>query len=97
METKIQKNNPKDEIILSRLRISHTRTTHSYLLEAKQEPTCHASQTEYTVKHILTECSHLAHIREELYSANGMKELFRKIDMNNAMSFVNAVNLYRQI
>ena len=32
------KKNQKEEVILSRLRIGHTRITHSYLLEGKQQP-----------------------------------------------------------
>ena len=58
--------NWKEGVILSRLCIGHTRTTHSYLLEAKQQLMCHACQTKYTVKHILIECTDLAHIRETL-------------------------------
>ena len=69
----------------SRLHIGYTRTTHSYLLEAKQQPMCHACQTKYTVKHILIECTYFAHIRETFYSANDMKVLFQKIEMNNVM------------
>ena len=37
------------EVILSKLCTSHIKTTHSCLLEAKQQPKCHACQTEYTV------------------------------------------------
>ena len=40
--------------------------------------TNYACQVEYTVKHILIEWTDLAHIRETVYSANDMKELFRK-------------------
>ena len=87
----------KEEAILSRLRIGHSRTTHSYFLEPKQQPTCHACQTKYTVKHILIECTDLVHIKETFYRANDMKELFQKIEMNNIISFLKAVNLYRKI
>ena len=65
--------NRKEEIILSRHFIGHTRTTYSYSLEAKQQPTCHAYQTRYTVNHILIECTDLAHIRETFYNANNGK------------------------
>ena len=67
--------NRKEEVILSRLYIGHTRTTHSFLLKTKQQLTCHACQTEYTVKHILIECTSLTHIRETIYSVNDMKVL----------------------
>ena len=75
----------------------HTRTTHSYLLEAKQQPMCHACQTKYTVKHFLIDCTDLAHIRETFYSANNMKELFQNIEIKNVMSFLEAKNMYGKI
>ena len=57
---------------------------------------CHACQTKYSMKHIFIECTDLAHIREAFYSANDMKELFQKIEMN-VMSFLKVRNLYRKI
>ena len=72
----------KEEVTLSRLRIGHTRITHSYLLEGKQRPICYAGQTKYIVKHILIECTDLVHIRKIFYSANNMKELFQNTEIN---------------
>ena len=68
-----RKKKQKEEITLSRVRIGHTRITHSYLLEGKPQPICSACQTKYTMKHILIECTDRAHIRKTLYSANNMK------------------------
>ena len=80
METRLQKINKK--VILTRLHIGHTRTTYSYLLEAKQQPMCYACQTKYT-ETILIKCTDLAHIREIFYSAKDMKELFQSIEIKN--------------
>ena len=79
------KNNRKEEITLSRLRIDHTRITHSYLLEGKQQPMRYACQAKYTVNHILIECTDLVHIRKTFYSANNMKELFQNTEINNVI------------
>ena len=68
----------KEEFILSRPSYRSYKDN-VFLLEAKQQLTC-ACQTEYTVKHILIECTDLAHIRETFYRANDMKELFQKIE-----------------
>ena len=65
--------------------MGHTRITHSYLLEGKQQPICYACQTKYIVKHILIECTDLVHIRKTFYSANNMKELLQKIEINNVI------------
>ena len=63
------------------------KITHSYLLEGKQQPMSYAYQTKYTMKHILIECSDQAHIRKTFYSANNMKELFQKTEINDVISF----------
>ena len=49
------------------------------------------------MKHILIECTNLAHIRETFCSTNDMKELFQKTVMNNVMSFLKVQNLYWKI
>ena len=46
---------------------------------------------------ILIKCTNVADISETFYSANDMKELFQKTEMNNIMSFLKMVNLYRKI
>ena len=83
--------------IYKRLHIGHSRTTHSYLLEAKQQPMYHACQAKYTEKHILIKYTDPAHIREIFYSANDMKELFQKIQMKNVMSFLKAINVHGNV
>jgi len=42
--------------LLNRLRIGHTRLTHSYLLSGDDLPECGTCQCPLTVKHILVEC-----------------------------------------
>ena len=58
---------------------------------------CYACQTKYTMKHILIECTNLAHIRKIFYSVNNMKELFQNTEINNVISFLKTVKLYTKI
>ena len=58
---------------------------------------CYVCQTKYTVKYILIKCTDLAHIRKTFYSANNMKELFQKTEINNVISFLKTVKLYTKI
>ncbi|GBN81983.1 hypothetical protein AVEN_40943-1 [Araneus ventricosus] len=44
------------DVVLTRLRIGHTRLTHKYLLFAESPPTCSHCGDILTVKHILTDC-----------------------------------------
>ena len=66
-------------------------------MKYKQQPMCYACQTKYTVKHILIECTDLAHIRKTFYCANNMKELFQNTEINNVISFLKTVKLYTKI
>ena len=56
----------KDDVIINRLRIGHTRSTHSFRMENRPHPPlcdqCEGNH-ELTVKHILIECSFLKIIR----------------------------------
>lgn len=53
------KSNPASrnhQIILYKLRIDHTRITHSYLLSIRNPPTCEVCQSQLSIQHILEEC-----------------------------------------
>ena len=54
-------------------------------------------QTKYTMKHILIECTDLAHIRKIFYSSNNMKEMFQKTEINNVISFLKTAKLNTKI
>ena len=58
---------------------------------------CQVCQTKYSVKHILIECTDLAHIRETIYNANDMKKLFQNIEIKNVMPFLEVINIYGKI
>lgn len=45
-----------EQRMLTRLRIGHTRLTHSYLLERSHPPVCDYCGTRLTIEHILTDC-----------------------------------------
>ena len=85
-----------NQFSLSRLRISHTRITRSFLLEGKQQPMCYACLTKYTGKHILVECTNLVHIRKTFYSANNIKELLQNTEIDFVISFLKTVKLYKK-
>ena len=57
-----------DSVLLNRLRIGHSRLTHSFLLYGDGPPTCQSCGIPLTVKHILVECSNLRAIREKYFA-----------------------------
>jgi hypothetical protein len=69
--------NRKEEVIMNRLRIGHTRITHGYLMEKTEPPTCRSCNSFITVKHIIIHCKIFTEARKEceipdnLYEAKG--------------------------
>ena len=65
---------------LTRLRIGHTRLTHSYLMAGERPPYCNHCQVPLTVRHLLIECPNLIPLRRRFFykcvDQNGIYNLF---------------------
>jgi len=61
-----------DSVLLNRLRIGHSRLTHSYLFCGHDPPTCQSCGIPLTVKHILVECTNLRDIREKYLTVSSV-------------------------
>ena len=57
----------RQEVALCRLRIGHTRLTHSWIIERGQQPVCQDCNVPVTVKHILAECDLHANLRYRIF------------------------------
>ena len=57
-------NTRKEETILSRLGIGHTRLTYDFILKEESPPKC-PCRNHYTNRHILIECTNLSCIRKK--------------------------------
>lgn len=66
----------KEEIYITRILIGHSRLTHKHLLDKTDPPICNKcnSNIVLTIKHIVTECTSLHTIRNQLGIPNNMKE-----------------------
>ena len=62
----------REQVVISRLRIGHTRLTHSFILKQEPQPQCLTCQTTCTVKHILIECRAFAIIRKRFFKVNNL-------------------------
>ena len=85
-------NTRREETILSRPRIGHTRLTHDFILKEESPPKCPCGN-HYTIRHILIECTNLSRIRKKIYKINSMKELFGKINPENIIEFLKRIGL----
>ena len=97
------KNNPhtslcrRDETVLTRLRIGHSRMTHSYLLSRESQPVCDHCKCHLTVKHMLLECPSTAVVRDKYFSSTTLKELFSNVDARCILDFTKESGFYHAI
>ena len=90
----------REEVIIHRLRIGHTRLTHRYLMEdpLKREPICNYCYLEQlSINHIFTECQHFERIRSRHFRVNDMKQLFEKVPYKHIFNFLKQSKLYDEI
>ena len=56
----VVRNIRKEEVVLARLRLGHTRVTHSYLLQGEEQPQCVGCDAPFTIRHFRLECGEFA-------------------------------------
>ena len=78
----------RDAVLINRLRIGHTRLTHSYLLSGDDQRVCSACQFPLTVKHFFVECVNLAAIRSRYFGASSMKDVFENVNAQSVIDFI---------
>ena len=87
----------QEEVVLARLRISHTRITHSYLLKREELPYCFGCDAPFTVRHILLECSDFSHIRNKYFHVDTITQLFNDVPIDNVFLFLKEINLFNKL
>ena len=83
----------REEVILARCRIGHTRLTHAYLLQREEQPECVFCIEPLTVKHLL-DCVDLAFVRQQYFAAGTMNQLFNAVLYDNIISYLKETGLY---
>ena len=87
----------RDSVLLNRLRIGHTRLTHSFLLSGDDLLECGTCQCPLTVKHILVECVDLKDVRNKHFVASSTKDLFDTIEAHKIIDFIKETLFYKQL
>jgi len=79
----------RDSVLLNRLRIGHTRLTHSHHLSGDDDiPECGTCQCPLTVKHIMIECVDLNDVRNKHFVASSIKDLLILIISKHRKSLI---------
>ena len=63
----VVRNRRKEEVILARLSLGHTRVTHQYILLGEEQPQCVGCDAPSTVSHFLLECGDFAQVRNNCF------------------------------
>ena len=93
----VVRNIRREEVVLARLRLGHTRVTHSYLLQGEEQPQCVGCDAPFTVRHFLLECGDFAQVRNNCFHVDNMKQLFQDIHIDSIMTFLRQINLFNKI
>lgn len=88
----------REQAILSRLRIGHTRYTSSYMLCGENQPNCDMCRTTITVDHILIECPKYENKRRELALPQNIELcLTNNFYIKKCINFLKEINLFQEI
>ena len=84
---KVYSNKRREDVILTRLRIGHSRVTHKHYLLNEDSPECIPCDCPLTVKHILIECVDTADIRRQYFNCPDLKTLFNSVAGDTILAF----------
>ena len=88
----------KEQVILDRLRIGHTRLTHSFLLKGEPPPECTTCECQLTIQHILVDCIEYDFIRPELFGNNTtLKDIFDNVSSDDIVMFIKRAHLFNEL
>ena len=87
----------RKQVVISRLRIGHTRLTHSFILKQKPRSQCLTYQTTCTVKHILIECRIFTVIRKRFFKVNNLTDLFENVKIDDILCFSRETEFHKKI
>ena len=87
----------REDVVITRLRIGHTRFTHSYILNREEQPFCIACNQHITVKHILIDCIDFLQDRNKYFQVRDLRQLFQDVPVDNILSFLKDTNLFNKI
>ena len=68
-----------EEVVITRLRIGHTKATKSHILSRGPPTGCHHCGQTLTIDHMLLECALLQECRDEYYTVDSLNALFETI------------------
>ena len=85
------------EVVLTCLRIGHTRITNSYLLKREDQPLRISCYEPFTVKHFLIDCIEFSQVRRQFFKTNDLRYLFEDVPADNTLKLLKHINLFNKM
>ena len=79
--------NRKEQVVLTRCRIGHSRLTQSYLLNIEERPMCIPWNSNYSLRHVLIDCMDVVDVRQIFYNVNCLSNLFTNVAGDTILQF----------
>ena len=83
-----------EEVVITRLRIGHTKVTKSHILSWGPPTACQHCGTTLTIEQMLLECTVLQQIRDEYYTTESLRTLFETIPEACIVEFLREAGLF---
>jgi hypothetical protein len=84
----------RDELIIHRLRIGHTRFSHSRLVKGESPAVCIGCDSPLTVQYIFVDCVEFARCRSKCFNVSGLEELFDTVQTCDLIDFIKEIDVY---
>ena len=83
-----------EELVITRLRIGHTKATKSHILSRGPPTGCHQCGQTLTIDHMLLECPLLQECRDEYYTVDSLNALFETIPETCIVEFLREAGFF---
>ena len=83
-----------EEVVITRLRIGHTKATKSHIMSRGPPTACQHCDQTLTIEHMLLECTVLQQIRDEYYTTDSLRTLFETISKTCIVEFLREAGFF---
>ena len=83
-----------EEVVITRLRIGHTKATKSHILSRGPPAACHHCGQALSIDHMLLECAVLQECCEEYYTTDSLSALFETIPKTCIVEFLREAGFF---
>ena len=99
IEKWVDREDRREQRVLTRCRIGHTRLTKEHLYNRNVSKNCDTCQTELTVEHILINCIKYDNLRDELEISSNIQVALgnNKSEETKVLKFLKKCNLYDKL